>query len=208
MHSNENGRSMLEMFGVLVIMGVLSAGGMLGFSKMQNQARVNDTVMQIKSMATKLSAFGSKSGTYDGLSNATLSKLNIDPSVDFENPFGGTIEIKPSKLSSSGGTTDKRAFLIVYKGLPQEACIKLAGVDWIGSGNTNLLGVTVAANATLLDGQAIDNIYHSCNGANVSGQYAVGCVGSASNPVPIDLNVATGACNCSASECAIALKYY
>ena len=34
--SNQNGRSMIEMLGVLAIIGVLSGGGIIGYSKAMN----------------------------------------------------------------------------------------------------------------------------------------------------------------------------
>ena len=44
MKIKENGRSMVEMLGVLAIIGVLSAGAMAGYSKAMFRHRVNQTI--------------------------------------------------------------------------------------------------------------------------------------------------------------------
>lgn len=206
MYTDEHGRSMMEMFGVLVVMGLISVGGMAGFTKMQRQARTNETVMQIKTMASKLSALGAKTSSYSGLTQDSLKKLGIAPSEDMQNPFGGEILVRPSKLLNTGN--DEQAFVIVYTGLPQDVCIQLAGFDWTDVRSTNLLGVAVASGSEFVgDTQAISAIYQNCTGA-ANTQYAAGCVGSSSHPVPIDFNTAAAACNCPAENCALAVKYF
>ena len=61
MKTNENGRSMVEMLGVLAIIGVLSIGGILGYTTAMNRHRAN----QIIDAAAKVSAIAqtSTSGT-------------------------------------------------------------------------------------------------------------------------------------------------
>ena len=41
---NENGRSMIEMLGVLAIIGVLSVGGIAGFSKAMESYKTNQSI--------------------------------------------------------------------------------------------------------------------------------------------------------------------
>ena len=52
------GRSMIEMLGVLAIIGVLSVGGIAGFSKMLARQKIMQTQEQIDAIAAKLSAAG------------------------------------------------------------------------------------------------------------------------------------------------------
>ena len=49
---NENGRSMIEMLGVLAIVGVLSVGGMSGYSKAMMTYRSNKQLNQLVSVIT------------------------------------------------------------------------------------------------------------------------------------------------------------
>ena len=44
---NETDRSMIEMLGVLAIIGVLSVGGIAGYSKAMMKYRINKTIEQI-----------------------------------------------------------------------------------------------------------------------------------------------------------------
>ena len=48
---NETGRSMIEMLGVLAIIGVLSVGGIAGYSKAMQKYRINKTIEQITLIA-------------------------------------------------------------------------------------------------------------------------------------------------------------
>ena len=41
---NQNGRSMIEMLGVLAIIGVLSVGGIAGYSKAMTKYRINKAI--------------------------------------------------------------------------------------------------------------------------------------------------------------------
>ena len=46
----ETGRSMLEMLGVLAIVGVLSIGGIAGYSKAMEQFKVNKIIQDYNSL--------------------------------------------------------------------------------------------------------------------------------------------------------------
>ena len=45
--TNQSGRSMIEMLGVLAIIGVLSVGGIAGYSKAMTQYKINKTTSYI-----------------------------------------------------------------------------------------------------------------------------------------------------------------
>ena len=50
----QNGRSMLEMLGVLAIVGVLTVGGFGLVSKVNNNNQINNVVDEISSLAAKV----------------------------------------------------------------------------------------------------------------------------------------------------------
>ena len=54
---NQNGRSMIEMLGVLAIIGVLSVGGIAGYSKAMQKYKINKTIEQITLIAGNIRAF-------------------------------------------------------------------------------------------------------------------------------------------------------
>ena len=63
----EQGRSMIEMLGVLAIIGVLSVGGINGFSKAMDAHKVNTIVEQIGSIIANAKSVGLRlGGKYTG----------------------------------------------------------------------------------------------------------------------------------------------
>ena len=54
MKINQTGRSMIEMLGVLAIIGVLSVGGIAGYSKAMAKYRVNKTIDQVSHIAANV----------------------------------------------------------------------------------------------------------------------------------------------------------
>ena len=72
----ESGRSMIEMLGVLAIIGVLSVGGIAGYSKAMLKYKVNKTVDMITQTSSNIRiAFGWQNG--NGLNNPTI-RIFID----------------------------------------------------------------------------------------------------------------------------------
>jgi type II secretory pathway pseudopilin PulG len=67
-YSNENGRSMVEMLGVLAIIGVLSVGAIAGYSKAMFKYKINKTVQDINSIVGAVHTVFSPQGDYYGLS--------------------------------------------------------------------------------------------------------------------------------------------
>ncbi|MBR3501600.1 MAG: prepilin-type N-terminal cleavage/methylation domain-containing protein, partial [Alphaproteobacteria bacterium] len=65
----QSGRSMIEMLGVLAIIGVLSVGGIAGYSKAMTKYRINKTIEQITLIAGNVRTFFAPQRNYDGLDN-------------------------------------------------------------------------------------------------------------------------------------------
>ncbi len=155
--NNESGRSMIEMLGVLAIIGVLSVGGIAGYSKAMMKYRINKTIEQITLIAGNVRAFWGTQKNYigvecvcaasgcDGLSSRdgcpVVKKAKIFPDemitvtngkiMSITNPFGGGVDLRTSDKTKIG---DNQAFFIHYYGLPQEACIELTTHDWSNAG--------------------------------------------------------------------------
>jgi len=66
-YKNESGRSMIEMLGVLAIIGVLSVGGIAGYSKAMMKYRINKTIEQITLIAGNVRAFWGPQKNYIGV---------------------------------------------------------------------------------------------------------------------------------------------
>ncbi|MBQ8670913.1 MAG: hypothetical protein IJ525_00120 [Alphaproteobacteria bacterium] len=141
--NNQNGRSMIEMLGVLAIIGVLSVGGIAGYSKAMQKYRINKTIEQITLIAGNIRTFFGRQRDYRGVTdNNILRKAGLIPDEMWEitnewlsaqNPFGGGVEPSTDKKDDSD-VTNTRAFKIMCTQIPQDACVELASQDWTNAG--------------------------------------------------------------------------
>ena len=204
MTNNNSGRSMIEMIGVLTIIGALSTGGIVGYTKALHQNKVKTAIEQINVISAHLSAIGANGGDYSGLNNGVAIKLKavlpeMNPSgTTLKNPFGGGVTIASAKLLNGSG--DDQAYTIEYSGLDKQACLSLATHDWGGAKNSSLIGV-VAGNSP-----SAGSLYLKCEG--VSSAPVVGCVKGPTVGIPIPISTAVTSCNSCGNNCSIMLKYY
>ena len=77
--TKEKGRSMIEMLGILAVIGVLSIGGLVGYSKAMEKNRANKMVNQIATIVTNIQEFYAKDGKYTGLSNNVAISIGAIP---------------------------------------------------------------------------------------------------------------------------------
>lgn len=208
--SNETGRSMIEMLGVLAIVGVLSAGGIAGYSKAIEKSRINKAVEQITVVSTHLSAIGSNGGNYAGMSNKTAIKLKAVLSemnttgTTLINPFGGEITIGSANLLNGSG--NDQAYTIIYKGLNKPVCVALATNDWGSSKSSSFIGLSIGSESNISSG--MEKLYLKCTGDNSAPIAA--CNSGTTLKTPLSVAAASAACaGCrSGSLCSIAFKYY
>ena len=81
------GRSMVEMLGVLAIIGVLSVGGIAGYSKAMNKHKINNTLDKLSAIMARLVELKEGGANLSGVSNENLSKFGFDCDFD-ENIYG------------------------------------------------------------------------------------------------------------------------
>ena len=143
----QSGRSMIEMLGVLAIVGVLSVGGIAGYSKAMTKFKINKTADQISQIVTNIRTLYAQQTTYAGLDTANAIKMGITPDemgtgTTLTHAFAGNMYIDTSnRLSSSSND----AFIIQIGGLPIEACVTLATMDWGSSSSSGLIAVGVGS---------------------------------------------------------------
>ncbi len=139
--TNENGRSMIEMLGVLAIIGVLSVGGIAGYSKAMNKFKTNKVADNVSMLVANIKTMYAQQKTYSGLTTTTAHDMGLVPDelvkksnnkTSYKNAFNGNVAIQSSNSTATSGN-DNKAFIIVFDGLSREACITLATNDW-GSG--------------------------------------------------------------------------
>ena len=195
MKNNQSGRSMVEMLGVLAIIGVLSAGGLAGYSKAMFKHKLNSTMDQLTMLVTNIRTMYGTQENYADLDVSKAASLGIIAQSSLSgsvmvNPFKGNVTLEPGEAKDD---VPNSAFVITYDGLPKEACIALATADW-GTGAGSGF-ITVAANGTF--------------GSNISdapASMAVAYSGTAYEGVPMTVSAAITAC--SGPTNSVAIKFY
>lgn len=139
---------MIEMLGVLAIIGVLSVGGIAGYSKAMEKFKINKTMQEITEIATNIRTLYAQQSDFNGLNNTTAIQMGVVPDElgtgsgtsytnsgnvqKISNAFGGDIFITADSYNV------KNYFAIELTNLTKEVCIALASADW---GTTDSSGV-------------------------------------------------------------------
>ncbi|MBR1777896.1 MAG: hypothetical protein IJ752_04850 [Alphaproteobacteria bacterium] len=205
----ESGRSMIEMLGVLAIIGVLSVGGIAGYSQAMNKFKVSKTTDQIQTMVQNIRTLFASQKNYDGLDSATNQTMLYSSGIFSDencpdgsscsnpmNPYGGLIVVQTVKDDNS---RSKRAFTLVYNGLPADACVRLATQGW-GDASSGLIAVQ-AKNAAVATVESDSSIPQEASGSGNSVVY------TSTGNVPMSLSKASTGCGASGNSSAVALYF-
>ena len=152
--NDQSGRSMVEMLGVLAIIGVLSVGGISGYSKAMAKFKLTKAQDQISMLLMNVRTAFATSPSYDGLTTKTSREYNIAPgdmfaaaSTELNNAFGGKAYVFQCGLETAEGGVACPAsaktvqyFAVSLTKLGREACVSLASSDW---GTDGLIGMIV-----------------------------------------------------------------
>ena len=206
MRVNEQGRSMIEMLGVLAIVGVLSVGGIAGYSKAMNKFKTNKVIDQINMISTNIRTLYSSQRTYQGLDNALAVKTGVVPAEMYEaasgdvsvitNAFGGDVLISTATHNGQEHT----AYIIAFNGLPKASCVTAATTDWGGDVGSGFAAMYVTGSSNDVSA-ATTAVASAATGGN-----GVAIPGDASYGTPISVIHAQSYCSSNADN-AFALKY-
>lgn len=147
MKINEQGRSMIEMLGVLAIIGVLSVGGFNMVNKMQTSYSNNQVLDAAGELATRTRVL---MRDYDGEKNTSMNKFlckgkavpdALMENVDCDNvsEFTGNSDVK-YKVFYLG---EKVTFVVQVQNVTEEMCMAFVTTNWGGPGSSGFLGVSV-----------------------------------------------------------------
>ncbi len=144
--NEQSGRSMVEMLGVLAIIGVLSVGGISGYSKAMAKYKLTKAQDQMAMILINIRTAFASAPSYAGLDKAAAIAMNIVPGdmlpagigkgSTIKNAFGGDVDIKAAGTGDAANTQ----FSIEFGGLGKETCASLASSDW---GSDGLVSVVV-----------------------------------------------------------------
>ena len=154
----QSGRSMVEMLGVLAIVGVLSVGGIAGYSMAMSKFKITKTIDQVQTIITNMRTLYASQRKYTALSASAAYNMGIltDETYDSTkgqgvNPYGGDIHF----YVTSGG----REWQLAYTRLTAEACLKLATADWGADASSGLVRMNIS-------GDDASSVEYTWTGAN------------------------------------------
>ena len=212
-NSTQYGRSMIEMLGVLAIVGVLSVGGIAGYSKAMEKFKINKTTDQISQIVTNIRTLYAQQTTYSGLNNENAIKMGVVPDelgsgATLTNSFGGNVYIIPS--STTYEIQYGKVFAVQYRGLSKQACISLGTTDWGSSHSSGFVGIDIAQMSG--ENQMTINLLQNnqCKGSN-NGSLITACSNKTANittPLPVS-TVANlcSVCDNAGKDCQITIAY-
>lgn len=230
MRINEQGRSMIEMLGVLAIVGVLSVGGIAGYSKAMNKFKTNKVIDQVNMLSTNIRTLYSSQRSYAGLNNTTAVDASLVPAEMYDpngrptgsnvweitNGFANAVSILPAKQ-----TRDGDSFVLTFYGIPQSSCVTIATTEWgsdVGSGlvaiaiqedspagttgDTSYSTTIAGFNEPVTEGSGTTSEEEGT--PSETGEGLIAIVGSDTNGLPVSVPRALAACS---SSNVIAWKY-
>ena len=211
--NTQSGRSMIEMLGVLAIVGVLSVGGIAGYSKAMTKFKINKTADQISQIVTNIRTLYAQQTSYEGLGTqpssvenpSNLSNLGIIPDgLTTSNSYPYLINVFQGSVNIDYWWSFGKTFTVVYDGLPKEACVALATYDWGSPSSSGFIAISIGSGA--LCGPA-RSTKESCNASNEDSVDVVACAGNTENPTPMNVATAASACNCGETGCSVGWKF-
>lgn len=143
--ANQNGRSMIEMLGVLAIIGVLSVGSLGIVAKARQQYTISQIINEVSSLVT--SARKMSCDYDDGYGSYTNMLFRSDEYPDGVLPLSDDADIGSVIEQSAKETSSAEAFLLTSEtvlqlnggdgtftaeisNLPPHACLAVATADW------------------------------------------------------------------------------
>ena len=194
--NEQSGRSMVEMLGVLAIIGVLSVGGIAGYSKAMAKYKLSKAMDQVSMTVANIRTLYSGQPSYSGLDTKIAIQMGaigtemlngVQASVASKayNSFNGGAFVNASK--------DGRSFFVTFTGLGKEACVALSTADWGSGSGSGLIGIGVSKDLSG-EQEALPN------GENNTGTTAKGTL-------PLSIAKAAGGCSGDGDENAVVWNY-
>ncbi len=156
LHAVSSGRSMIEMLGVLAIIGVLSVGGIAGYSKAMEKFKINKTIQQIAEIATNIRTLYAQQKDFEGLNTLNAISMGVVP----DDLVYSQVYIDDDNYGSDRNSPSAY-FTIKVVGLSPEVCIALATANWGNISSSGVLGVMAGYLSSSGDSPANDYLaYH------------------------------------------------
>ena len=151
--SEQSGRSMVEMLGVLAIIGVLSVGGIAGYSKAMAKFKLSKAMDQISTIVANIRTLYSSQPSYSDLTTQVAIMAGAIPTEMLNgestttatkayNAYNGPAYVDFVGSIGMDGATEG-VFGIGFGGLGKEACVALSTADWGYESNSGFIMASV-----------------------------------------------------------------
>ena len=209
-NTNQNGRSMIEMLGVLAIIGVLSVGGIAGYSKAMEKMKINKTIQEISHISQNIRTLYFNQKSYDGgfMDEDILKSTGTVPEYMFGdetiysddvygtkmyNAFGGGVYVVDDAIYNEG---EYKSFDLIYTGIPKNICVELATKDWSYLDGLNAFWVQKHECVDIFP------MYADCDDVETYVEWeAVGAIVACKSLLPIPVSKTVKACDCEDNKC-------
>ena len=200
--NTQSGRSMIEMLGVLAIVGVLSVGGIAGYSKAMTKFKINKTAEQVSQIVANMRTLYAQQTSYGSFYTDDAIKMGVIPdNLTTTNSYPHVTNAFNGKVTVMSGF-DETIFLVRFESLPKEACVSLATQDWGSESSAGLIAISIGDNYET--GPQFSYKGNCSNYNSYNNMYTLACPGDQNNPTPINVATAANACSqCETYGCSI-----
>lgn len=202
----EKGRSMIEMLGVLAIVGVLSVGGIAGYSKAMAKFKMNTLLSQVSELTMNIRSLYMHQGNYAGMSERVVINAGVIPngltvqgSSTIIHILNGRIKFFESKAEDN----TPKAFEMYITDLSYSSCVSFSTMDWgqdPASGFQAMFVGTGEITAPMM--------YDVTSTGDTDPDNGIYTTGFHENALPLSVHNASIQCSCSVNDCVVGLKYF
>lgn len=131
-HNNraEKGRSMIEMVGVLAIVGVLSAGGLIGYSQAMKKIKINQTLQQMHMIISNVKSRFADQSKVREMTLEQAIQLGLFPEEMFKSASVLQNRYKGAVTFGTAMVDGKRVYRLSFDGLPEDVAAIIATSNW------------------------------------------------------------------------------
>jgi len=207
----ERGRSMIEMLGVLAIVGVLSVGGISGYSKAMAKVKRDRLISEISETVIGIRTLYFQQKNFSTISTTALARSRVIPSEMYEendinndpitltHALNGEVLVFPSNGSDEN---DNLAFEIYMLRIDKHACIALTTMDWGADPASGFKGMYIGTED--ISEAKMKQVYSNSDQNPSAGIYTPG---QHETSVPLQVPLAHAACACPQDTCVVGFKY-
>ncbi len=125
------GRSMIEMLGVLAIIGVLSVGGIAGYSKAMIKFKTNTLLQQISTIISNTQILYAQQKNHKGLDSETAIQMGIIPAELISSDGKTLVDSFGDELELTDTDTDiENSIGFTLMMSTKEKCLAVSNADW------------------------------------------------------------------------------